>query len=58
MSLLMLVKGGEPVGKRGQKFQVNTFRRKQCLAPFQSMKRGFFTPRRRDFRRKNHNRKG
>lgn len=58
MSLLMLVKGGEPVGKRGQKFQVNTFRRKQCLAPFHPRDGAFFMSSRRKFRCKNHNRKG
>ena len=42
MSLLMLVKGGELVGRRGQKHQVNTFRRKQCLAPFHQKGRGIF----------------
>ncbi len=46
------------MGAANQRFQMNMSRHKQHPAPFQSMKRGFFTPRRRDFRRKNHNRKG
>ena len=56
--LSISAEGGELVSRRGQKYQVKMFRRKQRPAPFQSMKRGFFMPRRKGFRRKNHNRKG
>lgn len=49
---MLPAKGGETVSRKGQKYQVNTFRRKQYLAPFHSMKRGIFMPRRREFRRK------
>ena len=39
--------------KANRKPQANMFRCKRHRAPFQPMKRGFFMPRRREFRHKN-----
>ena len=46
------------MGRKRQKYQVNLFRRKRRCAPFHPMERGFFMFSRREFRQKNHNRKG
>ena len=46
------------MGKKGQKYQVDLFRRKRRRAPFHPKGRGFFMSSRREFRQKNHNRKG
>ncbi len=44
------------MGRKGQKYQVNLFRRKRRYAPLRPMERGFFMSSRRDsgtkFRRK------
>lgn len=40
------------MGRKDQKPQVNMFRCKRRRAPLRPMKRGFFAPRRRDFRHK------
>ncbi len=49
--------GGEAMGRKTQKPQANMFRCKRHRAPFRPMKRGFFMPDRREFRRKNQKRK-
>ena len=53
-----IAKGGEPMGRKGQKYQVNLSQRKRRCAPFHPKGRGVFMSSRREFRQKNHNRKG
>ena len=45
------------MGRKGQKYQVNLFRRKRRRAPFHPKGRGFVMPSRKEFRHKKQTRK-